>query len=221
MPLNFLASTRANQDSLIIEPEWRIETMISNCSADVVCRLGGEYMRDNDFDQAVQHSKGEGVDSFILPKIKDHLKLYTYVRDQYTVAAAVPIWVAFSGVLSDCVNGVTYKKDNRLTRNTRLFIATDNVVGEGDVHLGPFSTRGFCRWLEENDLATISTTRAGRVQGWCFDFTGKYTNINAMLKDATAELIEYRKEANKVLKANDTKHSFDRPKYSFIWGDDL
>jgi len=76
--------------------------------------------------------------------------------------AAIDIDMAFASVLESMQVHVIY-------------VFSDNMTEEGDVHLGDFSTRNFVKWLRDNDLGSFQTTgpltsnRTQRmIQGWFF-----------------------------------------------------
>ena len=56
-----------------------------------------------------------------------------------------------------------------------IYFMSDNMDNSGDVHIGPFTTRGFVTWLRDHDLGAIQTcgpvislrTRRN-IQGWIF-----------------------------------------------------
>ena len=56
-----------------------------------------------------------------------------------------------------------------------IYFMSDNVQGEGDVHVGPFNTRSYVRWLRDNDLGAVHTSGPiesrrthHNIQGWIF-----------------------------------------------------
>ena len=82
-----------------------------------------------------------------------------------------------------------------------LYFMSDNVDGEGDVHLGPCNTRDFTKWLVTHQLGTIMTAgavvslRTGkRIQGWIFH--PDWTAVNQMVAKQRASYIAMIEEMN-------------------------
>jgi len=103
---------------------------------------------------------------------------------------AVSVKYGFAAVLERCT---------RLTFS--MYFMSDNMSEDGDIHLGPFSTRNFVKYLQDNNLGTIVT--AGPVtslntdrdiQGWIF--LPHWKSITKHVKKLRLELITYYKELN-------------------------
>jgi hypothetical protein len=111
------------------------------------------------------------------------IELYTLSR-----LAAFPIEMAFYMVI-ECMKGSKYS----------MYVATDNMTTEGDVHKGPFSTKNFVNWLQFKHYANIATAgpvtslRTNKtIQGWVIH--PNWTRINEEFIPARDEFIKYAKE---------------------------
>ena len=136
----------ATASDLVYQPNWEIEPMLSCCAASVPLRLEACY--------ASPKEQQRGLKSLIAAQF-DTCALGEYFEYAMTVkealmaeAFAVPLDMVFGAVIADCVEEYHYDE---------LYIVTDNITRDqhGDVHRGPFSTKGFVQWLVDRDLATV------------------------------------------------------------------
>jgi len=110
--------------------------------------------------------------------------------------------IAYMSVLDTLLRGPTHV----------AYYMSDNVEGEGDVHLGPFNTRDFHQWMVAHNLCGSITTgpmisrKTNRaLQAWiiqpCWDFIDKYIEVHEQeLYDVVLEInnhdnIKKRREA--------------------------
>jgi len=146
---------RADADSLIKNPYWDISYMPGCCGASVIRRLGAEYINPSTVDYSTCASYGYA------PRVSNFRNCVQGQWNHPSNFAPVSLDMAFTACLQDL--------REEQGRRALLWFAADNMVRRGDVHLGPFSTRGFVAWLKENDLAEVVTSaRAGRNEGYIF-----------------------------------------------------
>jgi hypothetical protein len=91
--------------------------------------------------------------------------------------------------------------DDMAQNKFAIYFFSDNVEGEGDVHLGPFNTRTFVHWMQTWDMGCFQTTgpitslRTQReIQGWMF--IPHWKTINKAIKAAREEYLQHIKELN-------------------------
>jgi len=153
----------ATMRSLVFDIHWELEGLYNCCKCDVVMRLRGSY-ESKSIVKALRKGPGKVIPSDIMDcdDLKDHIQYGVNTARQ-----ALPIEWAFTAVMYDALEGV------ETTGGGVLMCATDRVrnLADQDCHLGPFSTRGFVRWLQRKGLADVSPSPIVRgIQGWFFEF---------------------------------------------------
>ncbi len=195
--------SRYNANSLVYEISWYLEGFPSCCSVDTPIRLEGSYVSPEDHKREVIRA-AEGGNPPDTPTAREiRLRgLHQYIEDACEVDQAVPIWVAFAGILQRLKSAASVRQ--------RMFICTDNMRGTGDVHTGPFSTKTFMQWLIDNELANVTSHDVGYMRSWSFDFVGKFILCNRMIAKATRQIVADCKVHTKLVKDIEVKHSFPR-----------
>jgi hypothetical protein len=112
-------------------------------------------------------------------------------------ARAVPLELAFGAVLADML------KEEGIS--PLLWFASDSRAQSGDVHLGPFSTKNFLKWLKEKRLARIAKIHHGHLVGFTFSLNAKACarKVESCRKKCNTHL-------NKVTKKNGSSPSWTR-----------
>jgi len=115
---------------------------------------------------------------------------------------AVPLDVAYMSVLDTM---------SHQTRHVAYYMS-DNVEGEGDVHLGPFNTRDFHKWMVHNNLCSSVSTgpmmslKTNReLQAWIIQPYWKY--VNKYLMNHKHELYDIVKEINNNVEIKQRRQS--------------
>jgi len=137
----------ATARSLVYGPTWEIEGMYACCASSVVLRLEADYTSLLESREALENLVMAKFGSNpVRPREIDYAEFIRYKSND--PAFAFSLDEAFGSVLHDMLSECA-------DRQSVLFIATDNVLGSGDVHKGPFSTRGLVQWLVDQDIATV------------------------------------------------------------------
>ena len=138
---------RATTDSLVYQPQWELEDMMSCCAATVPIRLEASYCTPRQ--QKINLRQLVSAE-FSVARVTDTFSYAYALKDILMDAAmAVPLDMIFGSILDDMYHSENSTAD--------LFICTDNITNpaNGDVHKGPFSTKNLVQWLVDNDLATV------------------------------------------------------------------
>ena len=151
----------ATMKSLVFDAHWELEGVYNCCKCDIVMRLRGAYESKSRVKE-LRKGPGKVMPSTIMDydDLKDHIRFHVNTAQQ-----ALPIEWAFTAVLHDAMEGVE-------STGGVLLCATDRVrdLVDQDCHLGPFSTRGFVRWLKRKGLADVSPSRIVQgIEGWFFE----------------------------------------------------
>ena len=104
--------------------------------------------------------------------------------------AAIPANLAFSAVI-----------EAMLSLRFAIYILSDNMTTQGDVHTGSFSTKNFVRWLILNEVGQFQATgpieslRTRRdIQGWLF--TPNWKQMERLCGTGRSAILTYFKELN-------------------------
>lgn len=183
---------QATAESLVYEPNYYLESFPSCCSVDTPVRLTAQYIEDSRIKALVEDAAECGTDpeQYTRRELSRHGLAELLEGGLCEIDQALPVDIAFAALLARLRNTV------RRSRN-RMFIMTDNMGRNGDVHNGPFSTKNFCKWLEDNDLANITSHRVGNMQSWSFDFVSKLRAANAEISRAITKLLKIQKQRQK------------------------
>lgn len=189
-----LLHTRSTINSLVVEPQWELDSMQSCCSAMVLRRLrGGDYFTEVEYQRAITQAVADEAGRIAVPTQIEYLG----EDEMMDPETALPVWVVFSGVLADMLThaGATQR---------RMFIWTDNISRPptGDVHKGALSPRKFFDWLHANDLMNCTEHLHYPVASYTCDFKGKLTKTRAMIKKGTTEMKRRYKKVNDRLPNN-------------------
>ena len=126
---------------------WDSQVRQSNgcCGLFELYRLKGAYEEKEQLDERVEALIAAGTSTGI--QVEDEGKLHKLLTsmNEATVQWSFPVEWGFAGVLS--------KIDRPTPPN--LYMMSDNMDDEGDVHNGPFSTKNFVSWLKEMDVGAI------------------------------------------------------------------
>lgn len=148
-----ISNRQAKTTDMVYMPHWDIDYMTSCCGARVIRRLGATYQRGEPDKNTNERGRSLALSEFASTvNDGDGWGGTSYVTS---------LDIAFTAVLQDM-------RDHQGRQNL-LFLATDNVRPDrrGDVHEGPFATRYFVKWLEDNKLAEVTTSaRCGNVEGY-------------------------------------------------------
>lgn len=140
---------KATARSLVYRPQWDTDNMAACCASMVVVRLEAEYCT---LTEKRNNLKSLIRDKFDLPTVRpDNTCFESFVRySLLSPAFSVTLDQAFGAVLVDMLQECT-------STQSSLFICTDNVSEPpmGDVHVGPFSTRGLVQFLVDNEVANV------------------------------------------------------------------
>ena len=183
--------TTRNDDAFVADAEFFCETLENCCSGFEIARLEERevWRTEKHYFDWYERESRDGWSSRPRNLRRDEvLNLGNLLND----LDAVPCWVMFAAVLN------SIKPRNKAARDNYVYQATDNYVGRGDVHNGPFSTRNFVDWLADNNLAEVAQVRTRRLVAYSFSFKGKAKQINAMLSRAKTEALRLNKKRREV-----------------------
>jgi hypothetical protein len=171
-----------------------------------IYRLKGAYEtvkeREARIDKLIKQGITEGN------KVIDGNKLHTLLlgMNNATYQWSYPIEWGFAGLISAC--------DRPTPPN--LYMMSDNMDEEGDVHNGPYSTKNFVMWLKEMDVGDIhevparNSHRGGNhpIQVWvwhpdwpkcrevvqqCYDLAKEY---HKEIENVEEKIVQVRKDRN-------------------------
>jgi hypothetical protein len=163
--------------------------MLSCCSAMVLRRLrGGSYYTEIEYNRGVEDAVADGSPRLC---ISSHLEHLGENDEMHEVEAALPVWVVFSGVLSDMLSSSGGNQH-------RMFMFTDNISKPptGDVHSGALAPRKFFDWVHDNDLMNCTEHLHYPVASYTCDFRGKLTKARRMIKKGTTDMKRRYKKVN-------------------------
>ena len=145
---------RATVDSLVSYPRWQTTGFSGCCGARILSRLGAGYYdpKSVDLTTCTLGRNATTINRFART-VKNNNASRGGTGGIEVTSLPLPLEVCFAAVLQQM------RLD--MGRPSQVWVATDNVVGRGDVHNGPFSMRNFMQWLKDNELAEV--TESSRV----------------------------------------------------------
>jgi hypothetical protein len=193
------SAEKATTKHLVHNAYWEVESIPGCCAVVVPHRLRAEYSTKTEADNA---AAGKTLSNDFLHDL----------NRRWGVEWAVPIDIAFAAVLLDLLEDCMYDVEP-------TFMVADQTGKRpyGDVLLGPFTSRGFIRWLRRTKLATIhkgltAKGEDGPVGTWTFKLNIKRCRRYVEKKQEELEKLwteRFAREESKVQKG--TSYRTARP----------
>jgi len=199
---------KATKRAMLSEATATLDEFPSCCSADVIFRLSSQYTSRREWREYLKTYKPSDTNTNRLRKIlrvfacsnwepniffgRLHSESYSptikyyihqtifcktsggYLTDK-TFQALVDMEYSFKWPL-ELVFGATLLNQGDYAK---IFFASDNISGHGDVAHGPYTTRGYMAWLEAKGIAVVSSLTHDGMKGYVYKFNKRPT-ANAM-----------------------------------------
>lgn len=183
------------EEKLLKSTSWKYSQLHGSCGVFELYRLKASYETETERDHRLAILRNEAVP--IIPVLKgntlsDQLRAFT----DSSMGWSIPVEWGFTAVLDKLYNGT----------KANLIVMTDNIDDDGDVHIGPFGTKHFAKWVMENDLGDVHETpprkshrgRQPHLQVWVWH--PNWENISTIITKCRMLALEYYKEIKNVEK---------------------
>jgi len=202
-------------ENLVYNCNYYMEGFPSCCSVDTPVRLRSNVASKRDVERDLRETAQRGrLSHYEDLKTRDWITrcgLQNIVKNHSgPPRSAIPVEVAFAGVLDDLLT----------MGHAMMFVMTDNMTVRGDVHRGPFSTKNFCKWLEDNELANVISMRNGRMKTWVFHFTGTRRLARGAVNRAITQYMRIMRQRRKEIERQMTARGVEIQTTAYSLGED-